>query len=219
MSLLEFARGPALQAGIAIFVFGVTWRLLALLLLPRLRERSVARPGSPPAVWAGLREIGRRSLPWTGLPKASLFGTLNGYVFHLGIAIVVFGLAQHIVFIRGLFGVAWPNLSSNLVNAVAIVTVASMLAALARRIASPVLRLLSNVDDYLSWLLAFLPVITGVAAVAHLGARYETLLAAHILSVALFLAWFPFGKLMHAFLVFVTRAQTGAFFARRGAEA
>ncbi|OIQ63640.1 hypothetical protein GALL_548200 [mine drainage metagenome] len=49
-------------------------------------------------------------------------------------------------------------------------------------------------------------------------ARYETLLAVHILSVAVLLIWFPFGKLMHAALVFVSRGSTGALFERKGAS-
>ena len=63
-----------------------------------------------------------------------------------------------------------------------------------------------------------LPLVTGVVAASHLGARYETLLAIHILSVALLLIWLPFGKLMHFFLVFVTRSQTGAQLSHRGAQ-
>ena len=65
---------------------------------------------------------------------------------------------------------------------------------------------------------SFLPVLTGIVATTHLGARYETLLALHILSVALLLVWLPFGKLMHWFLVFVTRSQTGAHLNHRGAQ-
>jgi nitrate reductase gamma subunit len=64
----------------------------------------------------------------------------------------------------------------------------------------------------------FLPVLTGIVATTHLGARYETLLALHILSVALLLIYLPFGKLMHFFLVFVTRSQTGAHLNHRGAQ-
>ena len=62
------------------------------------------------------------------------------------------------------------------------------------------------------------PLLTGVIATSHLGARYETLLGLHILSVALLLVWLPFGKLMHFFLVFVTRSQTGAHLSHRGAQ-
>ena len=93
-----------------------------------------------------------------------------------------------------------------------------MLAALANRLSSPVLRLISRADDYISWLMTFLPVITGLLAVSHLGARYEVLIAIHILSVAAFLIWFPFGKLMHAFLFVFSRGMTGVRFGHRGAE-
>ena len=78
--------------------------------------------------------------------------------------------------------------------------------------------IISTFDDYFSWLVTFLPVLTGIVATSHLGARYETLLGLHILSVALLLVWLPFGKLMHWFLAFVTRSQTGAHLSHRGAQ-
>jgi hypothetical protein len=42
--------------------------------------------------------------------------------------------------------------------------------------------------------------------------------AIHLLSLELLLVWLPFGKLSHAFLVFLSRGYTGAAFARRGSE-
>ena len=66
--------------------------------------------------------------------------------------------------------------------------------------------------------LGVLMVITGVMATMHLGARYETLLAIHILSVCLLLVYIPFGKMMHFVLVFITRSQTGAHLSHRGAQ-
>jgi len=218
MGLLDFARGPALQTALAIFAFGVAWRLGSLLLLPRMQDKSLARTGTPPAVVAAIREIVRRFWPQQPFATATLFATVNGYVFHLGLAFVVFGLAQHILFIKNLLGVSWPSLPTGLVNAVAVVTVASLVAALIRRLTNPVLRLISTFDDYFTWFVTLLPVLTGLAAAAHLGARYETLLAIHILSVALFFIWLPFGKLMHAFLVFLTRGATGSHLSHRGAQ-
>ena len=47
MNLLDFARGPALDVAIAIFLFGVAWRLLSLWLLPHAVDRSVARADAP----------------------------------------------------------------------------------------------------------------------------------------------------------------------------
>ena len=57
-------------------------------------------------------------LPFYELLRNSLAGltlmTLTivaGYVFHIGLAVIVFGLAQHILFIRDLFGVSFANLN------------------------------------------------------------------------------------------------------------
>jgi hypothetical protein len=43
-------------------------------------------------------------------------------------------------------------------------------------------------------------------------------LAVHLLSVEAMLIWLPFGKLSHAFLIFISRGITGAAFARKGAS-
>lgn len=216
MELLDFARGPALRVAMAVFVLGTLWRLVAVLLLPRLRDRAPPREGAPGPVAGALATIVRRMWPRRAFVPATLFPIVNGYVFHVGLAVVVFGLAPHILFIRDLTGLHWPALPSNVVYGVGVITMASLLAALVRRWFHPVTRLLSGVSDYLSWLLTMLPVATGLAAVSHIGARYETLLALHVLSVALFLVWFPFGKLMHAFLFVFSRGATGIRFSRRG---
>jgi len=79
------------------------------------------------------------------------------------------------------------------------------------------MRMLSNFDDYFTWFITMLVLVTGLLASAHLGARYETLLAIHILSVDGLLVWFPFGKLMHAFYIMPSRAINGAILARKGA--
>ncbi len=218
MTLLDFARGPALEIAIAMFVFGVSWRLLSLLLLPWARDKSMARAGAPPAVVGAAKGFVRHMWPPQPFVRTFLLVTLNGYVFHLGLAVIVFGQAQHILFLRGLFGVSWPNLPSGVVAVVSVITLASLAVALTRRLTSPVLRLISTFDDYFSWFVTVLPLVTGLVAVSHLWAPYETLLAVHILSVALLLIWFPFGKLMHAFLVFLTRSETGILYSRRGVE-
>ena len=218
MELLDFARGPAITVALAIFVFGVVWRLVALLALPRTHDLSVPRPGTPGPLAAGLKEIFRRMWPRHEFSQASMFAFLNGYVFHFGLAIIVFAFAPHVLFIKGLTGLHWPALPNNVIYAVGAITVISLLAAFVRRLTSPVLRLISTTNDYFSWFITLLPVVTGLMAASHLGARYETLLAIHILSVCAFFIWLPFGKLMHAFLVFLSRGTTGAFLARRGIQ-
>jgi len=218
MGLLDFARGPALQIALAVLVFGVIWRLVLLLLLPRLKDLTPARRGTRSAFMAGMREIVHRLWPDKTYARRTMFSLINGYIFHIGLALIVFGYAPHILFIEDLIGLSWPALPSNVINAIGVITVGSLFAALGRRIINPVQRIISTFDDYFSWLVTILPVLTGLIAVSHLGARYETLLAIHILCVEAFLIWLPFGKLMHAFLVFVTRGQTGAHLSHRGVQ-
>lgn len=218
MDLLDFARGPALTWAMVIFVFGVVWRLTSLFFLPRKKDLTPAREGTEPAILAGFLEIFRRMWPRGAFFSRTQFTTINGYVFHIGLAIVVFGFRPHVLFFEQLLGFSWPALPNIVVFGVGVVTLTSLAAALVHRMTSPVLRLISRLDDYLSWAITVAPVATGLMATTHLGARYETLLAVHILSVALLFAWLPFGKLMHAFLIFITRAQTGAHLSHRGAR-
>ena len=216
MDLLDFARGPAINVAMAVMVFGVLWRLLAILFLGKSPDRSIPRLGTPGPVGAALREIMRRMVPHPTFAFAERFSFFNGWVFHVGLAVVVFGFRPHVLFIKNLTGLSWPTLPSGVVYVAGAITLVSLAAALVRRLTNPVQRFISGFGDYFAWFVTILPVVTGLIAVGHVGARYETLLASHILSVALLFVWLPFGTLFHAFIVFLSRGTTGAFLARRG---
>lgn len=218
MELLQFSRGPALTFAIAVFLLGTLWRLIGILMLERRRVDAEARPGTPTPLAAAASGVLSKMWPHKTFLKSSLFSVLNGYVFHIGLAISVLLFAPHVLFVKSLLGISWPALPSNVVLAVAVITAGSLLASLVHRLTNPVQRLISRIDDYVSWAVTFLPVLTGIAAVAHIGGRYETLLAVHILTVCAFLVWFPFGKLMHAFLFVLSRGTTAIRFKQRGAE-
>lgn len=218
MDLLGFARGPLMQWSFVIFIAGVLWRLLGIFLLAHKRDLSEPRHGGL-APWLGAVKLTvTRSLARKAFAKNTLFSEIAGYVFHIGLFVVVFFGAYHIVFIKDLTGLSWSALPNSAIYATGVVTVATLIAVMVRRLTHPVLRLLSNFDDYFSWFVTIAPLVTGLLAVAHLGAPYRTLLGLHILSFELLLIWFPFGKLMHAFLIWPSRAAEGYVFTRRGAS-
>lgn len=222
MDLLDWARGPVLYAALTVFVLGVGWRLAALRRLP------LAPPPAPPrkafsqsdALLAALRRI----WPKKGLAASATLVTFNPYVFHIGLALVVFGYAPHIAFIRRLTGLGWPALPDMVMYLSAAATIISLLLALLFRLTDPVLRKISRADDMLTWFITMLPLITGMAVVAepsaatlaHKVALYRTPLAIHLLSLELLLVWFPFGKLMHSVLFLPGRMQLATFLGRRG---
>ena len=216
MDLLEFARGPALQVAAYVFVAGIIWRIVGIVMLKEKTDYSDPRKkaGYP----AALKVIWTRAFTAEPFKKATLYPKIMGYFMHFGLFVVIFFFVPHIVFFEGFLGFDWPGLPNNVIYVLGVATVASGIALLVRRITSPVLNLISNFDDYFSWFVTMLPLITGLLIPVRLGMRYETLLAIHILSVVLLMIWFPFGKLGHAFLVFITRGTTGMVFERRGAR-
>jgi nitrate reductase gamma subunit len=150
--------------------------------------------------------------------KRSPVSYVGGYVFHIGLFVIVFLFAPHIKLIQGLFGISWPALPSQVVDAVAVVTLATMLVVLADRINKPVKRYLSTFEDYFTWALTFLPVLTGYLAVQHLLLPYATMLAIHILSVELLLIVLPFSKLFHVFTLIPSRWYNGDMNGKRGVQ-
>jgi nitrate reductase gamma subunit len=217
MDLLGFARGPALKVALAIFCLGVAWRIVGFALLRLRRDLNEPRASILRYVSGGIVAVGSRSWPHKEFIGRTGAGEALGYSYHIGLFAVVLLFTPHIVFLGGLLGVMWPGLPSSLITVISVVTVTLFLAVLFRRVTNPVMRMLSNFDDYFSWFITALVMATGLTATAHIGARYEILLGLHILSVDVLLVWFPFGKLMHAFYIFPSRAINGALLARKGA--
>jgi nitrate reductase gamma subunit len=228
MTLLEFARGPALAWSVGIFVVGVLWRLVGIALLRTRKDLSEPRNT---ATWKGLRLIALRSWPRKEFLEGTAFGEVMGYTFHLGFLAALLFLVQHVLFFENvfegllgfdfsdLFHFTWPTLPTGVITFLAAVSLAALVAVLIHRITNPVKRLISNFDDYLSWLLTAAPLATGMLAYAHAGgAPYQTLLGVHILSAEALMVWFPFGKLMHAFMIFASRGAQGMLFERKGAS-
>ena len=215
MSLLEFASGPALNVAIAIFVLGAAWRLVFLLRMKKRVDKSEPRGGNERL--GGLWMIASRSInhgPLTDRIKAPI---ANAYLMHLVLAIVIFFAAGHIELIEETFGFGWPALPALVVRISTAVLLATVVVTIYRRLRHPVLKMLSNFDDWFSLLITGLVVLTGL--IAGWGEETnDTLVALHVLSFDLLLIWFPFGKLMHAFLIFGSRYSTGVSFAHKGAR-
>lgn len=224
MDLLAFARGPALAVSVAVFVLGLAWRMYGIFRLPPKPDHSQARRADTAA--GALRAVFAKMLP----PKnIAIRGTqmANAYAYHIALALVVFSFAPHIGFIRRYTGLHWPALPDPVMYIATAVAIIGLLDALVNRLTDGVQRLLSNFDDYFSWTVTMLPLVTGMAlidrpyypapAVAPGLPGAPVLVALHLLSLEMLLVWLPFGKLAHAVLAFVSRWRTGADFTRKGA--
>ncbi len=224
MELLEFARGTGLTIALTLFIIGVVWRLYGIFRLGRKKDYSA--PRSTATTTGALHMILRKMWPHREFRADSAAATFNGYLYHLGWFIAFLAFVPHIAFVRRLTGISWPALPDPVMYIATAIAILGLIAALLRRLTDPVLKLLSNFDDYFSWIVTMLPLITGMALIhdSYYGleqiaqTKYPVPLALHLLSLELLLIWMPFGKLSHAFLVFLSRGTTGAAFARKGAR-
>jgi nitrate reductase gamma subunit len=222
MDLLDWTRGPLLYAAVVVFVLGVAWRWIALRRWPRSPASGVAR--APFSRASALRAALARLWPRAGRPGSATLVTFNPYVFHIGLALVFFGYAPHIAFIRRHTGLHWPALPDAVMYVAAAAAIVSLLMALMFRLTDPVLKKISRADDWITWFVTLLPLVTGMAAIGEPSASilargavvYRDALAVHLLSFELLLIWFPFGKLMHALFVLPARMNLATFLGRRG---
>lgn len=213
LQFLTWVRGTGLDIAVGIFLLGVLWRLFEVYSLGRKKDLSAPRhtPGA-----SGLHTVFRRSLPPPGMLKNSPVSYIAGYIFHLGLAVIVFLFAPHILLIKDFTGLSWPALPSQFIDLTAVVTMVAMLVMLFDRILKPVKRFLSTFEDWFTWTVTFLPVLTGWMTVQHLLLPYTTMLALHILSVEVLLVVLPFSKLLHTFTLFGSRWYNGRVNAHKG---
>ncbi len=115
MTLLEFARGPALQWAI----FDLHRRRAvapasACLLLRTKKDLSEPRNT---ATWKGLRLIALRSWPRKEFLEGTAFGEVMGYAFHLGVPAALLFFVPHVLFFEdvadGLLGIDLSDCSAS----------------------------------------------------------------------------------------------------------
>lgn len=214
MDLLLWAKGPGFKIAVALFLLGMALRLVEILTLGRRHDISPPE-GNPVA--AGLKTIFTRSWPGPHIMQRRPIVVVGGYLFHIAFFVSLFFFIPHIQLFKQGFGLSWPGLPSPIVEATAVVGILSLLVVMLCRLMQPVRRFLSTYDDYLTWLLTLLPLLTGFMAVNKLALPYTLLLALHILSVELLMAAAPFTKLTHAMTFVLARYYNGAINGRKGA--
>jgi hypothetical protein len=135
----------------------------------------------------------------------------------VGLFVLLFWAAPHVDFIKErILGFGWTPAPHWVFILAADFAFAGLILLWLRRVMHPVMRRISTFDDHAAAILTFLVMLTGCMA---LGESHDGLRALHMLCVNLFLIYFPFSRLMHAFTFAISRAKTGAAMARKGVAA
>lgn len=210
----EFIDGPLWWFAAGVFVVGVLWRIVSILMLGTEKDLAVARQSGLPGA---LGTVFRRFLPRREVVGRTRLHLFAGYLFHVGLLALLFWAAPHVEFLRDrVLGFGWAPLPHWAFILAAELAFAGLLILWLHRVLHPVTRLLSDADDHIAAILTFVVMLTGCLALLR---SHEGLRLTHLLMAELWLLYFPFSRLMHAFTFVVSRSYTGANYGRHGVKA
>ncbi len=211
MSFLDFVEGIFFQIAAIIFLFGVVWRMVGLL---RIKRRKDISPPKASAAMGFIKGNFRHFIPRGIFARRTWVHLVGGYSFHFGLLILIVVGAPHVAFLKSQFlGFDWwvmPRWGFIVASDFAF---AGLILLWVRRISDPVMRLISEPSDHLGTGLTFVVMLTGCLALQE---SHDFLRAMHMMFVDLWLVYFPFSRLMHAFTFFLSRGHSGATYGRKG---
>lgn len=217
--ILRFARGPLFNAALLVFIAGMAYRLIRVVLLGWGRDK-VPAMGSK---GAGLVKSYLKALliwpfiPWVkGTFARNPITYIAGGLFHLGLFVVILLGTAHVLVWKSLLGFAWPSLPLPIVDWLAAVTIIAMVALFINRLVNPVLKLITGPAEWLNWGVVFLPMVTGYMTTHHMWFPYQVLFSLHMLAIDLLLIWIPFSRISHFVFYFFSRTVHGVEFGKRG---
>ena len=219
-AMLEFTRGPMFQVALLVFVGGMAYRLVRVLLLGWKRDKV---PGKGSKLGGVVVSYLKAFIIWPFIPWTKNTFTRNpitylaGGLFHLGLFVVVILGTAHMLVWKSLLGFGWPTLPLPIVDWLAAATLVAMIALGINRLINPVLKLLTGPAEWLNLLVVFLPMVSGYCLTHHLFFRYEVLFSLHMLAVNVLLIWVPFSRISHFMFYFFSRTIHGAQFGKRAA--
>jgi nitrate reductase gamma subunit len=200
---------------IAVWVFsiGVAWRILSIFLVRNKPDFSEARgSGMMGAIGTNIR----RFMPRPEMRSRTYLHVIAGYMFHLGLFVLLLFAAPHVLFIEAKTGFGWTPIPYWAFIIAAQISFIGLMLLWIQRVMHPVTRLISDADDHAAAILTFIVMLTGCMALIE---QFDGLRVFHRFTVELLMVYFPFSRLMHAFMFIPSRAFTGAWFGRRGVKA
>jgi len=211
---LNFVEGPLWYAALVIFLVGVALRFYEIFSRGVKPDLALPRAGG---MAGALRTIVTRSWTAKGFSSGAVFHLVAGYMFHIGLFVLLIFAAPHVIFIEErILGFGWTPAPHWLFIVAADLAFAGLLLLYLRRLMHPVMRRISTLDDHVSAVLTFVVMFTGCMAllISHDGLR-----ALHMLTVCIWMIYFPFSRLMHTFTFVISRSYTGAVMGRKGVKA
>lgn len=205
--MYELLRGPLATASFIIFFLGMIYQIVRFFALTRKYEQTGKVSGfanrvdkqSEPS--QAIREKARKQgMVWGMEPHMTVITT----IFHVLLIITPIFLLSHNILILRSWGVTLPSFPESFSDFLTFIVLGFGAYFLYRRIFLSKVRALSDVSDYLIFLVVFAPFITGFIAY-HQFFAYKYMVILHILTGEIMLICLPFTKLVHMLYFFLNR--------------
>ncbi|MCF8068025.1 MAG: respiratory nitrate reductase subunit gamma [Desulfobacterales bacterium] len=202
--MYDFIRGPFAWAALIIFVIGTIFQLVRYFSLSK--KAGIVHYKTIPAQKTPESAV---QLPFMARVKLTILGVspvtvITSTVFHVLLIITPIFLVAHGVLTDVAWGFSIPAFSEGFSDFLTIVVMICGAYFLLRRIFSARVRAITTLYDYIIWVIAFAPFITGFMAYHHMF-NYNVMITLHIFFGGLMLIAIPFTKLVHMFYFFINR--------------
>lgn len=209
--LEQLIDGILWDIALIVFFAGIAWRIVDV--LRKGRRKDLALPRSSGAIGAIMANI-HGFYPRREISPRIRIQFIAGYMFHLGLFVLLFFAAPHVKFIaEHITGFSWVAIPYWAFVVVAQIAFAGLILLWIHRVLNPVTQLISNRGDHVASILVFIAMLSGCMALAETSTELRLF---HRFTVELLMIYFPFSALMHALMFVPSRAFTGAMFGRRG---
>jgi nitrate reductase gamma subunit len=209
----QLVDGVLWDIALVVFFVGIAWRIVDVLRRGKRKDLSVPRnSGISGAIMANIHGF----YPRPEISSRIRLQVIAGYMFHIGLFILLFFAAPHVKFIaEHITGFSWTAMPYWAFIVTAQIAFAGLILLWIHRVLNPVTRLISNRGDHIASILVFVVMLTGCMALAQSSTELRLL---HRFTTELLMIYFPFSALMHAIMFVPSRTYTGTMFGRRGVE-
>ena len=211
--LEQLVDGILWDIALVIFFVGIAWRIVDVVRRPGRNDLAEPRSsGISGAIMANIHGF----FPRREISPRIRMQVIAGYMFHLGLFVLLIFAAPHVKFIEErITGFGWTAMPYGVFVITAMISFAGLILLWIHRLLNPVSQLISRSGDHVGTILVFIVMLTGCMALAESSTGLRLF---HRFTVELLMIYFPFSALMHAILFVPSRAYTGSLFGRRGVK-
>jgi len=228
--IYDFIGGPLVWISFLIFITGTIFQIQQFFAMTKM-QRSALLANKPPKKGFSLKLLqdnikqhitnvknyfSKDNFPFTAakIKTSTVLGvnpfmTIVTSIFHVCLVICPLLVFAHNILLEEAFGISFFSLSETTTDIITLIVLACGAVFLFRRVFSNRVKAITSLYDYLIFIIAIGPFLTGFLAY-HQIYDYKLMVILHILSGEIMLIAIPFTKLIHMIYFFINRIYIGS---------